>query len=90
MGSRLDEERLHTHLVEPPPDRVGRELRAVIRTNVGRRPSLHEKIAQTLENVLGTERSRHLDRQAFSCELIHDHQVVVTATALPFASTTEK
>ena len=52
----FDEQRLHADPAEPGSDDFGRELRAVIGTDVIRRSSIREQIGQVMENVRSEER----------------------------------
>ena len=57
----FDEQRLHADPAEPGSDDFGRELRAVIGTDVIRRSSIREQIGQEMENVVGPESPGHQD-----------------------------
>ena len=58
----FDEQRLHADPAEPGSDDFGRELRAVIGTDVFRRPSNREQVSPEIENVVGPEPPGHMDR----------------------------
>ena len=71
-ASRFDEQRLHADPAEPGSDDFGRELRAVIGTDVIRRSSIREQIGQEMENVVGPEPPGHQDGQTLPAVFIDD------------------
>ena len=54
-ASGLDEEGGHAKVFEPSPDRVCRELRAVIRPNMFGHPTHQEQFIELFENILGPD-----------------------------------
>ena len=61
---------LGAHSCNPLPERQGNELRAVVRTYVGRDAPFDEEIAQRLDDLGGLQTSGHTDGNRFACELI--------------------
>ena len=68
----FDEQRLHADPAEPGSDDFGRELRAVIGTDVIGRSSIREQVGQEMENVVGAEPPGHQDGQTLPIEFIDD------------------
>src|SRR5579872_903969 len=71
-ASGLDKESFDPDPGEPGLDGLGRELAAVVRTNVVGRPTLSEQLCQTMQDVVGPETPGHFDRQAFPGEFVDD------------------
>jgi hypothetical protein len=78
--SRFDAQRAHARLRQPSPQRLGDELRAVVATDVLRRPAHLEKIAQGLDHLRAGEASRHLNAQGLPGVLILEGQELQRST----------
>jgi len=71
-AARLGEQRLHVDPPQPAAPRPRRELRAVVRADVGRRSAPHAEVGEHVEHILRTQPPRDLDRQALARVLV-DH-----------------
>src|SRR5262249_40918941 len=73
-AARLDGQRLRPSTGQPPLDRLGDELRAVVAADVlGHAPYLEEGL-QRRYHTLGGQAPLHLDRQAFPRRLVAHRQ----------------
>ena len=83
-AARLDVGRLGAHARDPALHRDGRELRAVVRTNMGRRAPGDEQIGQHVDDTRRPELARHPDGQTLAGELV-DHTEQAELAPLPGA-----
>ena len=67
-----DVEGLHTGLGEPDLHGGGDELRAIIRPDMGWRPSCDEQVSERRQHVLMLELARHDEREALPAGLVDD------------------
>ena len=70
----LDVQRLHARMGQPPPNRLGDELRPVVAADVLRHATDAEQLRQHVDHLLGRDAAIHLQRQAFPGVLVHDRQ----------------
>ncbi len=71
--ARLDEERLHAHLRQPLPHRLGREFRPVVRADVLRHSAADEELRQRLQDLHRGHAALDAQRQALPGVLV-DHR----------------
>jgi hypothetical protein len=69
-GARLDQEHLHANPAEPGAHIAGDELRAIVGTNVLRRPVRDEKMCHAVMHVVRIEFARHHDGRTAPRELV--------------------
>ena len=70
--ARRDVKRLHADLSEPFLDLGGDELAAIIRPDMGWRPSCDEQVSERRQHVLMLELARHDEREALPAGLVDD------------------
>lgn len=68
----LDEQRLHADPAQPFSNGNGRELSAIVGSDVIRRPMLDKQVGDALKHALTIQFAIHMDRQAPARELV-DH-----------------
>jgi hypothetical protein len=68
----FNEQGLYPHTAQPLPNRLRRELRAVIGPNMLGRAMLHDELAEPVENVIRSQAAIHVDRETFPGVLIHN------------------
>ena len=70
--ARLDERRLRSHGLDPAPNRLGDELRAVVRPNMAGHAPKDEQIGQDIDHGGRVRLPVDPDGQAFAGELVDD------------------
>ena len=70
----LDKQRRHVKPVQPPADRLSREFRAIVGSNVFRDSSGQEQLIELVQNIPGPDPPGHMERKALPGVLVDDGQ----------------